>query len=408
MFKDSDELTEVRWYKVPKDRPFLPIASFVQNEWWRDENGPRGGMEHGNVVGQGPDLGPWPFSRKGPSSRAIFTGHYCGTPEQWGGDLLRNRSADIGDLDCCGYVSPLLGSGTDSSTGGLVGSAAANLTNGLVGSGTDAGLGPLIGSGTESETDALVSSGSDTAPGGLIGSGSEQESALLGSGTDARTGRLLGSGQDAMPGNLASGGTEAEAGSLVGDGQRVSPGEGCVYIRDVDPGTALLSGSTREETDNILVGSGTEADTGSLTGSGTGSAVGVLVGSGMASETGTLVGSGADSPGLTAPCQDVDLSAAVGTVFNKVGACTCVNNPMHRVSGGYDMAVWSTQGSCEGNFNLTLSCVSGQYSLTSTSSTAIITLTSFQAFPLEIIYHIEGVDLCGTGFGSFDFKITDH
>lgn len=102
-FRDVDTSVPIWWYPVPKDRPCLPVASFVQDSDWQNEDGPRTPLFKGRIS---PDQGEgWfgrPFrGRRLPPNALPFTGHYCGTAAQWLGDLVSTRPADIGNKFCC-------------------------------------------------------------------------------------------------------------------------------------------------------------------------------------------------------------------------------------------------------------------------------------------------------------------
>lgn len=86
----------------------LPEASIWQHEPWNDENGPRHYMYAGNPsTCQGEQY----TARYGGARRTplndVFTGHYCGTPDQWAGNLLVARPSDHGDPACCFEVPPV-------------------------------------------------------------------------------------------------------------------------------------------------------------------------------------------------------------------------------------------------------------------------------------------------------------
>ena len=102
-FRDTEAITPIRWYRVPADRPVLPVASFVSRPEWDDENGPFSGMFNGEPPGtQGPQWVPhiWRANPQ-PYPWETFTGHYCGTAEQWAGELVSTNPADVGTPGCC-------------------------------------------------------------------------------------------------------------------------------------------------------------------------------------------------------------------------------------------------------------------------------------------------------------------
>lgn len=101
-FRDSGEWTTIHWYAVPKDRPCLPVASFLEDSDWTNNNGPRATIYKGVAPDiQGEQWADRPASRVPPLPGEAFTGHYCGTPEQWSGDLRTDRPEDIGVYGCC-------------------------------------------------------------------------------------------------------------------------------------------------------------------------------------------------------------------------------------------------------------------------------------------------------------------
>lgn len=102
-FKDSTDTTRIHWYPVPHDRPFLPVPSFVANAYWTNDQGPRPPNFVGNPPGeQGERWADRPFDkRQPPQPWEQFTGHYCGTPEQWAGELYAVDPRSIGHAGCC-------------------------------------------------------------------------------------------------------------------------------------------------------------------------------------------------------------------------------------------------------------------------------------------------------------------
>jgi hypothetical protein len=101
-FQDINDTTTIRWYLVPPGTPILPYASFVADEQWYDENGPRSGMDVGMPPGiQGERQGPRPFRRGGAMNPLGPPGVFCGTAEQWAGNLNFSNPADLGNLECC-------------------------------------------------------------------------------------------------------------------------------------------------------------------------------------------------------------------------------------------------------------------------------------------------------------------
>jgi hypothetical protein len=103
-FADTDLTTLVHWYIVPRSRKVLPEISFVAHEPWHDDNGPASGMEVGNPpwrqgTGYVRRFGGAPQTHGATSG---YTGHYCGSSQQWQGDLQVGRPSDRGDDSCCG------------------------------------------------------------------------------------------------------------------------------------------------------------------------------------------------------------------------------------------------------------------------------------------------------------------
>lgn len=106
-YKDTDELTTIRWYFT--DAPPLPVPTIYSSYVWDDDNGPRGGMHRGTVF-QGEQLESLPVWNNGlnPPVAGNPPGHYCGTPEQWLGELEMSEhgeaATDEGRPTCCGSV----------------------------------------------------------------------------------------------------------------------------------------------------------------------------------------------------------------------------------------------------------------------------------------------------------------
>lgn len=105
-FLDTDQPTLIHWYRVPKDRPCLPVASIFYDSDWTNDNGPRATIYKGVSPDiQGEQWGPRDATGKPPRPGEEFTGHYCGTPEQWAGDLRTDRPEDIGEYGCCNPIN---------------------------------------------------------------------------------------------------------------------------------------------------------------------------------------------------------------------------------------------------------------------------------------------------------------
>lgn len=108
-FADSDQTTLVHWYLVPKDRPCLPVASFVQDADWANDNGFRPIILKGEPpFTQGEQWADRPYTAKPARPFEKYTGHYCGTGEQWAGKLSIDNPADLGSYGCC-IVGQLVG-----------------------------------------------------------------------------------------------------------------------------------------------------------------------------------------------------------------------------------------------------------------------------------------------------------
>lgn len=101
-FKDSPLTTSIKWYKVPADRPILPVVPLTDHPPNTDINGPFKGMWMG-----------WPPWEQGVQwveyfggGRRVpanddFTGNFCGRPDQWLGNLSIDNPTDFGDPNCC-------------------------------------------------------------------------------------------------------------------------------------------------------------------------------------------------------------------------------------------------------------------------------------------------------------------
>lgn len=101
-YEDSDVTSRVHWYLVPRDRAWLNLPSFVQDEAWWNPNGMRSSMLYGNVAAHGEQLVDRPWDHRDPPRPGErFTGHICGTPQQWLGGMSINNPADRGVYGCC-------------------------------------------------------------------------------------------------------------------------------------------------------------------------------------------------------------------------------------------------------------------------------------------------------------------
>jgi len=104
-YRDIQDSTEVTWYEVPEDRPFIPYPTVFADWDWEEENRP--GFRTPGGVGLGEQIladrtypgGPLPL-------RNVFRGVFCGTREQWAaGDglpLLPPPVYPDGFPFCCG------------------------------------------------------------------------------------------------------------------------------------------------------------------------------------------------------------------------------------------------------------------------------------------------------------------
>jgi len=101
-FQDIEDTTRIHWYRVPADRPCLPVASFIMDSDWDNNNGPRSKNFKGNPPNlQGESWDARPATRIAPLPGEKFSGHFCGTPEQWAGDLTSTNPEDLGFYGCC-------------------------------------------------------------------------------------------------------------------------------------------------------------------------------------------------------------------------------------------------------------------------------------------------------------------
>jgi hypothetical protein len=100
----------VLWYFT--DLPWLDVPTPFVSAIWSDPNGPRSGMNRG-YLGQGEQLDSDPVWRNGdaPFAPGFPPGHYCGTPEQWAGNLRyavdgEATTDEEGRPTCCGSPPP--------------------------------------------------------------------------------------------------------------------------------------------------------------------------------------------------------------------------------------------------------------------------------------------------------------
>lgn len=101
-FQDIPDVTNIHWYQVPRDRPCLPFASFVEDSDWTNNNGPKATIFKGNAPDiQGEQWVDRPATRIPPRPAQAFSGHFCGNEEQWAGNLVSTRQGDLGSLTCC-------------------------------------------------------------------------------------------------------------------------------------------------------------------------------------------------------------------------------------------------------------------------------------------------------------------
>lgn len=117
-FEGSDAGTaKIEWYFVPPSRSCLPVPSFVDSTDWYSPNGPGAGMMVGlSAKYQGEQIGRRPGKRSVALPWEKYTGHYCGTPAQWLGELDLSNPKDVGEVGCCkgpNYFVAISGSRAD-------------------------------------------------------------------------------------------------------------------------------------------------------------------------------------------------------------------------------------------------------------------------------------------------------
>jgi len=104
-FTDSEEVSEVVWYRVPDDRPFLPVPTIFASYEWVEYNRPWDRWP--GTAGLGEQVSsPRSFPGRPVPPAGQFRGTFCGTPEQWaGGMLLPDPPIELQDNllpACCG------------------------------------------------------------------------------------------------------------------------------------------------------------------------------------------------------------------------------------------------------------------------------------------------------------------
>lgn len=107
----------------------------------------------------------------------------------------------------------------------------------------------------------------------------------------------------------------------------------------------------------------------------------------------------------TAPCQGLDFTAAIATISDETGDCTCLPPTLvSHVSVGSDNSSWGTI-TCPGNVNWALTCSGGFYQLLVGGNAA--TLVSFTASPFNLVYDVTTLGAnCGGGGGTARVTIT--
>lgn len=81
-YSDTEEATEIVWYPVPENRPFLPIPTVFVSWDWCEPNRP--GDRTPGGVGLGEQLeAERTYPGRPLPLRTVFRGQYCGDPDQW-------------------------------------------------------------------------------------------------------------------------------------------------------------------------------------------------------------------------------------------------------------------------------------------------------------------------------------
>lgn len=108
-FKDDPTWSKVHVYIVPPDRKTLPVASIFVNAAWDNDNGPHSSLFQGYPpFEQGDQWANRNFDRRLPHRPGeAFTGRYCGTPEQWKGEMRYANPADRGLYGCCRAINSI-------------------------------------------------------------------------------------------------------------------------------------------------------------------------------------------------------------------------------------------------------------------------------------------------------------
>lgn len=92
----------IQWYRVPEDRPFLPVGTIFTSWDWDYWNNFREPFK-GEVIAQGEVAGePRPYTNGEDSTATVFTGDYCGSPAEWTGEALTVPPLPLVlTKDCC-------------------------------------------------------------------------------------------------------------------------------------------------------------------------------------------------------------------------------------------------------------------------------------------------------------------
>lgn len=106
-FYDTDDETEIFWYEVPEDRPFVPFAHPFHSWEWEEPNPP--GRRTPGTFGLGEQIMSDRSYRRVPVPRPnVFLGTICGTAADWqnggGLPLVPPDPFPDGFPSCCGAV----------------------------------------------------------------------------------------------------------------------------------------------------------------------------------------------------------------------------------------------------------------------------------------------------------------
>lgn len=109
-YSDTEDTSEIMWYRVPKDRALLPVGTIFGSYNWDGENEPTWKHDPGTVL-QGEQIDTRTYYNGEEPFPPGVNGHYCGEPSQWMGDLTLARDGEgVLDADnrpiCCGDSPP--------------------------------------------------------------------------------------------------------------------------------------------------------------------------------------------------------------------------------------------------------------------------------------------------------------